>query len=106
MTRKLFAICIMLFISGLQLIAGTGPQQQGFRLPKGVTEEDMVPGTLIIKLKPEFRPVENGRITDNKTIVEAFRQVGAYEINQKFPTHRKPAAERNAQGLRLVDLTL
>ncbi|OQA12153.1 MAG: Thermophilic serine proteinase precursor [Bacteroidetes bacterium ADurb.Bin397] len=106
MNLKISMLSCLLLIAATTTQASTKPKNQQFRLPAGVTASDMVPGTIIFKLKPEFRASArvNGIVSDQLNAVLAAN--GVTSVSKKFPAKQAPATERNAQGLPMVDLSL
>lgn len=106
MNLKISMLSCLLLIAATTSQATTKPKNQQFRLPAGVTASDMVPGTIIFKLKTEFRASArvNGIVSDQLNAVLAAN--GVTSVSKKFPAKQAPASERNAQGLTMVDLSL
>jgi serine protease len=86
---------------------GSGdPAVKEFRLPAGTTKADLVAGTLIVKLKPEYRQFSRVNSVAVPSLNRVLNTIGAISINKKFPSKQQPAAERNSFGQKLVDLSL
>ncbi len=77
-----------------------------YRLPNGVSSSDMVQGSLIFKLKPEFRSSSRVNGVDIQSLNQALSGIGATDITKVFPAKTAPAEQRNALGQKLVDLSL
>jgi len=77
-----------------------------FRLPAGITQTDMVPGTIIFKLKPEYRAAARVDGVALQQLNSSLSLIGAQSVNKVFPGKMPPSTERNAQGLKMVDLSL
>jgi len=106
MNQKLSFILILLLGTGLMAVASGKPGNKIFRLPEGISQADMVPGTIIFKLKPEFRSIARTSAIDNQKLATVLASMGVTKINKKFPAKSTPATERNAHGMPLVDLSL
>ncbi|MFZ9942695.1 MAG: S8 family peptidase [Bacteroidia bacterium] len=105
MTKTNYLIAFLLvFTAGATNSLGQG--NRGYQLPKGVTETDMVSGTLIFKLKPEHRLSAKVNGVDLNALNQALASVGATAIQKVFPAKKSPAQERNALGQKMVDLSL
>jgi hypothetical protein len=99
----LFAFLLVVLSNATFSIA---QDNRGYQLPKGVTEADLIPGTLIFKLKPEHRQAAKSTGVDLTALNQALSSVGATAIQKVFPAKKSPAQERNALGQKMVDLSL
>lgn len=77
-----------------------------FRLAPGVTQEDYVPATIILKVKPEFRQACSVNGIADARMQNVFQRLGATSLHKIFPNHQPPAAERNKAGQKTADLSL
>lgn len=77
-----------------------------FRMPAGLTENDYMEATIVLKMKPEYRSYcgRNSFSVDELNI--ELRSLGVNGVEKIFPNHNAPVAERNASGQKLVDLSL
>ena len=78
-----------------------------FTMPAGVTETDYLQKTVIFAMKEQFR--SNCRVNgvDGNTLLNDYlAKIAAGSPVKMFPLHNKPETERNAQGLKLSDLSL
>lgn len=105
MKLKSALLLSMTLLCGM-VIAGESPKSGTFRLPSGITSEDMVPGTIIFKLKPEFRNQARVNGITNDRLNEVLAAQGITTVKKKFPAKQAPATERNATGQKLADLSL
>lgn len=105
MKLKIALLLSISLFSGM-VVAGENPKSGTFRLPSGITSEDMVPGTIIFKLKPEFRNQARVDGITNDRLNEVLAAQGITTVKKKFPAKQAPASERNAIGQKLVDLSL
>src|SRR5688572_27964969 len=106
MKFKIVLCSVVLSALCYQLTANSNPGKKQFRLPDGITAADMVPGTIILKLKPEFRNASLLHSIENQKLTDALNAIGATLIAKKFPGKSAPATERNAYGVKMVDLSL
>jgi len=104
--KILLIACLALVVSQLTSNATGNPKNQEFHLPKGVSAGDMVPGTLILKLKPELRSSARVQGIENTSLNVVLQSIGATKVTKKFPSKTAPASERNAFGLKMADLSL
>ncbi|MFM2190366.1 MAG: hypothetical protein RL491_752, partial [Bacteroidota bacterium] len=104
MTKNKILIAFLLVSCTLQ--AAFAQTSKSYRLPKGVTSADLVEGTLIFKLKPEFRSSSRVNGVDIQTLNQTLTAIGATDIQKVFPAKTSPAQQRNALGQKLVDLSL
>lgn len=104
--KILLIASLALVVSQLSSNANGIPQYREFHLPQGVTSGDMVPGTLILKLKPEFRAAARVQSIENAKLNTVLQSIGATKVTKKFPSKAAPASERNAFGLKMADLSL
>ncbi len=97
---------LALTVSQLSANATGTPKNQEFHLPKGITPKDMIPGTLILKLKPEYRSSARVQGIENSQLNAVLQSIGATKVTKKFPLKTEPATERNAFGAKMADLSL
>lgn len=85
----------------------SGQGGAGFSMPQGITEEDFVPGAIIIRIKPEFAAqVKTRAIGEVPAIEEVKADFGAVDLRRVFPHHQPPMLKHTALGEPLVDLSL
>ncbi|HKR05967.1 MAG TPA: S8/S53 family peptidase [Bacteroidia bacterium] len=107
MKQKLQLAIISLFIvtfaaSAQNKIKSAAPY---FRMPANLTGSDYLPKTIVFKVKPEFRNACKTTSVENEKLNSIFNSIGAAAVAKIFPAKSAPAQERNAQGLKLVDLS-
>ncbi len=105
MKKVLFILILLLSGSSILMATGT-PKRDQFRLPAGVKTDDMIPGTLIVRIKPEYRQVSRANGVEISSLNEVFSRIGVTGVTKVFPNKREPAVERNAQGQKMIDLSL
>jgi serine protease len=76
-----------------------------YRLP-GLTPDQYMPKTIILRVKPELRSKCAVDKIDNAEAQKVFNHIGAYDLKKKYPGHAPPARELNPQGLPYADLSL
>jgi serine protease len=103
--KLLSSTLLFLATCGVLLASGT-PKVEQFRLPAGITADDYMAGTIVIKLKPEYRAQSRINGIELDALNTAFSAAGVSQVNKMFPGHQPPAQTRNAQGLPMVDLSL
>jgi hypothetical protein len=81
---------------------GKGP----FRLHPLVTQTDYEQGILHIRLKPEHREFAGRTSVEHPLIKEALDRIGVTAMEKVFPDKMAPSTERNANGMKMVDLSL
>ncbi len=99
-------LSLLAFCLSIPVFAGNNPGKKEFRLPAGLTANDLVPGVIIFKLKPEFRPDARVHSIENQKLNDALNQIGAIGLTKKFPLKSAPVSERNAAGFPMTDLSL
>lgn len=99
----LIAVLIAAFVTAK---AGDTPRSASWKMPAGVTQADLVPGTLVIRLKEEYRSSAQNRSIALAPLNETLTRIGATTVEKIFPNHTQPATERNTRGEKLVDLSL
>lgn len=104
MTKTKLLIAFLLAAYSLQ--NASAQSSNSYQLPKGVTTADLMEGTLIFKLKPEFRANARVNGVDLQMLNQALASIGATDIAKVFPAKTAPAEQRNALGQKLVDLSL
>src|SRR5688500_3264063 len=105
---NLKTLLISLFVAGNILLAQASgnPGTRQFRIPQGVTTADMVQGTIIFKLKPEYRSLARTTAVNHQKLNSVLAAMGATRVAKKFPAKSAPASEKNSMGQSLVDLSL
>jgi serine protease len=106
MNRKLLLSGVLVLFSFFGTIASNGPLTPGFKLPSGITSNDYVAGTIIFKLKPEYRNISRINGVEHLQLKDVFNKAGVTSVIKKFPSKLPPVAERNAAGLKMADLSL
>jgi len=101
--RKSTAFVYLLVLSVLLSFSASA---QSFRIPSHLTESDYHPHKIIFKVKKEHRNSCRTYGVDHVVLNEAFSKLNPLTVAKKFPRHEPPAAERNAQGYALVDLSV
>jgi len=104
MTKNKFLIAFLLVSSALQ--TAYAQSSQTYRLPKGVTTADLMEGTLIFKLKPEFRANSRVNGVEIQMLNQTLAGIGVTDIQKVFPAKTSPEQQRNSLGQKLVDLSL
>jgi len=100
---KLFRKVALTFILSGLIFNFSSAQQ--FRIPSHLTTDDFYQGKLVLKVKPSFGAQCRTSSVDLKVLDEAFRTISAFKTQKKFPNHRPPATERNANGDKLIDIS-
>ena len=106
MNLKLAVVSLLLMGISAVAIASGKPGVKEFRLPQGITRADMIEGTIIFKLKPEYRGVAKVSAIENQKLNAVLAAMGTTKVNKKFPSKTAPSVERNASGMKMVDLSL
>lgn len=99
----------MIFLASA-LIAGNPHQKEAkktvrLNVPKGVSSKDYQPGTVIFKLKKEYRSSCLLNTINIPALIEIFGKVQAQKIAKIFPHAEIPSVEKNKLG-KLTDLSL
>ena len=66
----------------------------------------VVPGTLVIRVKPEFRSACSSRMIGESALQAAFSELGVSHVARKFPTAQEPASAITKSGAPSTDLSL
>lgn len=77
-----------------------------FSLPSGLTQEEYMPKTVILKVSPQFRAVAGMNGIQHPQLQLALNYLGVNKLERKFPLHKAPEKAFNAQGQKLADLSL
>lgn len=88
-----------------QILFAQTPQNR-FTFPENITSQDYLPGTLILKIKPDFRSYCSGNSIAISGINKSLATLGVTQLKKKFPNHRPPAHQINKEGFNLTDLSL
>lgn len=80
--------------------------QKLYHLPKGITSNDYLSKTIILKVKPAFK--SNCSITNinHPALQTLSTNLGITHLNKKFPSDKSPEREFNQAGQRYADLSL
>lgn len=75
------------------------PVKKYFVLREGITQEEYMPKTVIIKLKTTKKPHENASLQDY------LLRIGSHIISRKFPFAEAPSEPKNRLGQKYADLS-
>lgn len=106
MNLKITIVLLLLLINTSFSMASGNPGGKEFRLPANISASDMVDKTIIFKLKPAFRSDARISSVENQNMTDVLNAMGATSVVKKFPAKSAPSTERNAQGMKMVDLSL
>ncbi len=110
MSKSILTI-IAIFGISFNVIAGnseinTTQKQKNFRFPAGVSEQNYVPGKIILKVKTEYRQFCTNTGFDESRFRSISTQASIINMSKIFPGKTAPAVERNNMDLKLADLSL
>lgn len=95
---KKYLLLILSFITSLSL------SQNTFKLNPLITESDYQKGEIILKLKPQYRSLNNS--TDKVKLQVVFEKLNIAELKPLFPNHAPIDATLKQSQKHLVDLSL
>jgi len=95
---KKYLLLILSFISSFSF------SQNTFKLNPLITENDYQKGEIIIKLKPQYRNLNN--LTNKIKLNSVFEKLNIAELKPLFPNHTSINASLKQSAKPLVDLTL
>lgn len=107
MFKKLHLVVAVLLLIGNSVSAGN--EKGGaltYRLPVGVTSTDYIQNTIVFRVKGQYRSQCSNESVNVKELNQVLASLQSPVLFKMFPRHRKPAETFNAQGNRLVDLSL
>jgi hypothetical protein len=107
MFKKLHLVVAVLLLIGTSVSAGN--EKGGalnYRLPAGVTANDYIQNTIVFRVKDQYRAQCSNESVNVKELNQVLASLQSPVLYKMFPRHRKPAETFNAQGNRLVDLSL
>lgn len=77
-----------------------------YQLPEGIQTDEYMQQTVTFKLKEAYRhDLVNGE-ANIPVLARLFSDIGAYDIDRRFPSAERPVEEKNKQGQAYADLTL
>jgi len=82
-----------------------GGNFNAFKLPANITAKDYMAGTIVVKVKPEFRNTINDIAISNGAVQAAFSTLQVSSFEKRFPHSDPPEREYNSWGAKLADLT-
>lgn len=92
------------------VLGNNGPENKSttgnFSLPKGITEKDYLKGTVIFRLKDEFRSHAGPNEISISQLMEVLNEAGLTQLKKLFPSARIPLTEKNAMGQPMADISL
>jgi serine protease len=111
MSNRYFKLLLFSILSiSLQNVTASSPLNKTtnstYKLHEGITKSDYQAGTLIFRLRAEYRHDARKSSIDNVTVNEILDKVGASNIRKVFPGKTAPLTEKNAAGMPLTDLSL
>ncbi len=68
--------------------------------------DEYLPNTLILNVLPQHRAVCSNEYIGIPAVQQFFQMVGVDHVEKMFPLHKAPEKATNAQGQKLVDLSL
>lgn len=80
--------------------------QKQFSFPKGITDADYQHNTVIIKIKPQLKEQCTMQGKTVESFFSSLEEMPSASAKKLFPKHNAPAAERNASGMRMTDISL
>ncbi len=105
MKIKIHSICLLLFFASLVSI-GFGQGVQRFRMPHGLTTDDFVTNTIILKIKPEYASSCKNDHIELPMLISVFQQLDVDQLQKKFPNISPPVQKTNSCGQKFADLSL
>jgi len=83
-----------------------GQTAHSFRMPAGVTDEDFVQNTIILKIKPAFASSCINNQIDLPPLCTVFQQLEVNKLFKKFPGIKAPEQKYNSCKQKFADLSL
>lgn len=80
--------------------------QKLYYLPKGISQTDYLPKTIILKVNPSFRTLCEITSIKHPAFQSIASIIGVYNLKKKFPNDKTPEKEVNQAGNRYADLSL
>jgi len=100
-TAVIFLLSVFLF-QGIKAQNNTA----AFKLPSGISAEDYIPRTAILKVKPFFNTYCEKDAINISALKQVFSSYGNYTLHKIFPDKKTPEKLYNDIGLKYADLSL
>jgi len=97
--KRLFIVLLLGITLALQ-------SQKLYQLPKGITNNDYLPKTIILKVKPAFKSSCTITNINHPAFQTISTTLGVTDLKKKFPQDKSPEKEFNQAGQRYADLSL
>jgi serine protease len=107
--KKNFTLLLLFVIHGFSFQAQTSKRagaQQHFVLPANIRMDEFIPNTLVFKVKDQYRGLCSRTAFGNPVFEQLMKAVGGTALERVFPFSPRPEQMLNANGQRLVDLSL
>lgn len=104
--KRLHAALLPALVLLVALNASATSRPTTYRMPAGVTTQDYLPGTILLRVDPMYRSLCTERSIAVPAFEQACKSLGTVQVRKLFPMHQPPANALNEQGNPLVDLSL
>ncbi len=109
--KKITALCFSAILGASTMLAqvpksSTLKHIKHFSIPAGVTMDEFIPQTIVLKVKPQYRNQCSANAINNAVFNSVLSSIGGTGLGQVFPHTPAPEMEFNKYGQRMIDLSL
>jgi len=108
--KKITTLCVLALLGSFALFAqkkySAAVPGQHFVLPVGISMDEFMPQTLVLKIKPQYRTLCTPTGFNQPAFQALMNKVGGSGLARVFPHTPAPDAPFNRYGQRMIDLSL
>ena len=103
---KMVFLLVMGFALTAQAGEGDGKKERYFKLDPNLTVNDYMPGSVMVKLKPEYKQVFAGVGTEANSVAKLFKSINTRSVKPLAPPQAVEAASQRRAKPFSVDISL
>jgi hypothetical protein len=108
--KKIATLCVLALLGSYSLSAqakhSSAAVARQYTLPAGISMDEFMPRTIVLKVKPQFRNACTRYNFSNAAFSNLMNTVGGTAFERVFPFTPAPSEEFNKNGQRMIDLSL
>ena len=105
MKKQILLTILMFSLTNIFVLAGNN-RTTSFQMPSGISSDDFLPKTIMLKVKNDFRAACNSNNIDLLALQSIFQSINISSIEKVFPNHQPPTKAVNEYGFKYADLSL
>ena len=105
MKKQILLTILMFSLTNIFVLAGNN-RTTSFQMPSGISSDDFLPKTIMLKVKNDFRAACNSNNIDLLALQSIFQSINISSIEKVFPNHQPPTKAVTEYGFKYADLSL